>query len=105
MSILHNKLHSRYHNYIKTRWYPDHLAVLNRYQDIKYTKYKNEYVNFSELRIPTSLGYIDIEHNISAALETDTIDITMIFISSTIRCYVINDTRTTSIEYLNFEVV
>lgn len=96
----HNKPHSQFHNYIKTRWHPEHLAIFVRFQNIKYTKYKNEYVDYSEMRIPTSLGFIDIEHNVSSAFETDTIEITMVFVKSSVRYYMVNDTKETVIEHL-----
>jgi hypothetical protein len=86
MSILSTKPVSQYYNYIKTRCHPDHLAVLRRFENIVYTKYKNQYVDYSEMRIPTSLGFIDIECNIYKSIDTDTVDITMVFIRSSV-CY------------------
>ena len=100
MTTLFKKPHSKYHNYMKTRWHPDHLAVLWLFHNIKYSKFKNKYVDYSEMRIPTSLGYIEIEHNISAALKTDTIVISMVFIKSSIRHYIYQDAKSTVIENL-----
>ena len=100
MTSLFQKPHAMFHNYIKTRGHPDHLAVLLLFHNVKYSKFKNQYVDYSEMRIPTSLGFIEIEHNISAALKTDTIVISMVFIKSSIRHYIFNDTKSTVIENL-----
>lgn len=85
MSVLLHKPLSKYHNYIRTKWHPNHQLVSRRFENIQYTRHKNQYVDYSELRIPTSLGFIDIEHNVYRSIDIETVDITMVFIKSSIR--------------------
>ena len=92
MSILRTKPVRQYQNYIKTKSYPEHTLVLQRYQDIKYSKYKNHCLSWSEMRIPTALGFITIEHNTYDTVNIHFIEISMVFVKSSIR-YSITDNK------------
>ena len=106
MSILLRNPVAKYQNYIKTKCYPEHLAVLHRFENIKYTKYKNQYVDYSELLIPTSLGFIYIEHNVYKSINANMVEITMVFIESSVRYSFTDATMkpTVQIEELGSEI-
>ena len=106
MSILYGKQLSKYHNYIKTKWWPGHILIFQRYQNMQYSKYKNLTMHFGGYRIPTSLGFIDIEHTHYYDCDCgicSTTEIAMVFHQSTVRVLIIHsldEKRIVDEEYL-----